>query len=187
MHTPKGESMNHQPFEEWLLNDMPLDPDRKRELDLHIRSCAYCAALAETGMALHSVKMVSPANGFTARFQTRLGSTKTGRTPAKILGSAPVCVHGSCVALVAFGALCGFVRCFTCNMDHVLCGMGSISYYHVECYVPGWLCFITYCPGISFSLCMDDRGFGSCRAGSFVVSINLAVCSFAARSLVYEK
>jgi hypothetical protein len=87
MHTPKGESMNHQPFEEWLLNDMPLDPDRKRELDLHIRSCAYCAALAETGMALHSVKMVSPANGFTARFQARLAVQKLAERRQRFWGA----------------------------------------------------------------------------------------------------
>jgi len=68
--------MNHQPFEGWLLDDMPLTPEQKRELDLHIRSCAHCAALAETGMALHSVRVVSPAKGFTARFQTRLVAYK---------------------------------------------------------------------------------------------------------------
>jgi len=68
--------MNHQPFEGWLLDDMPLTPEQKRELDLHIRSCAHCAALAETGMALHSVKVVPPAKGFTARFQTRLAAYK---------------------------------------------------------------------------------------------------------------
>ncbi|RPI89639.1 MAG: hypothetical protein EHM40_20325 [Chloroflexi bacterium] len=64
--------MNHQPFEDWLLNDKPIQPKQKLELDAHLRICNYCAALAETGRALHSVKKVSPAAGFSARFQQRL-------------------------------------------------------------------------------------------------------------------
>ena len=64
--------MNHQPFEDWLLDDKPMNPRQKLELDAHMRICSYCAALAETGQALRSVKRVSPAAGFTARFQTRL-------------------------------------------------------------------------------------------------------------------
>ncbi len=51
--------MNHQPFEDWLLNDKPMTQQQKHELDIHIRTCAYCAALAETGIALKSVKKVS--------------------------------------------------------------------------------------------------------------------------------
>ncbi len=64
--------MNHQPFEDWLLNDKPIQPKQKLELDAHLRMCNYCAALAETGRALQSVKKVSPAAGFAARFQQRL-------------------------------------------------------------------------------------------------------------------
>ena len=79
--------MNHQPFEEWLLNDMLLGSEQKRELDLHIRSCAYCAALAETGMALHSVKMVSPADGFVARFQIRLAAHKLAERRQRFWGA----------------------------------------------------------------------------------------------------
>jgi len=79
--------MKHQPFEEWLLNDMPLGSDQKRELDLHVRSCAYCAALAETGMALHSVKMVSPADGFVARFQIRLAAHKLAERRQRFWGA----------------------------------------------------------------------------------------------------
>ncbi len=79
--------MNHQPFEEWLLNDISLVSDQKRELDLHVRSCAYCAALAETGMALHSVKMVSPAHGFTTRFQGRLAARKLAERRQRFWGA----------------------------------------------------------------------------------------------------
>jgi len=79
--------MNHQPFEEWLLNDMPLGSEQKRELDMHMRSCASCAALAETGVALRSVKMVSPADGFTARFQGRLAAHKLAERRRRLWGA----------------------------------------------------------------------------------------------------
>lgn len=64
--------MNHQPFEEWLLSEKPVDPRQRLELEAHLRVCRYCSALAETGTALRTVKMVSPAPGFSARFQARL-------------------------------------------------------------------------------------------------------------------
>ena len=57
----KGELMKHQPFEEWLLDDLMISPEQKRELDSHLRTCAYCSALAETGIALRSVKMGATA------------------------------------------------------------------------------------------------------------------------------
>jgi hypothetical protein len=79
--------MKHQPFEEWLLNDMPINPEQRRELDSHLRSCAYCAALFETGVALKSVRMALPAAGFTARFQTRLVAHKVAEHRRKFWGA----------------------------------------------------------------------------------------------------
>jgi hypothetical protein len=64
--------MKHQPFEEWLLQQIPLDPIQKIELDAHLRICTSCSALEETGRALQKVRLASPAAGFSARFQTRL-------------------------------------------------------------------------------------------------------------------
>ncbi len=64
--------MNHQPFESWLLDDLPLAPEQRRELDSHLRACPRCTALAETGLALRAPRMVAPAAGFTQRFQARL-------------------------------------------------------------------------------------------------------------------
>ena len=79
--------MNHQPFEDWLLNDTPITQEQKRELDMHTRTCAYCAALAETGIALKSVKKLSPKPGFTNRFQARLAERKLMEQRRKIWGS----------------------------------------------------------------------------------------------------
>ena len=79
--------MNHQPFEEWLLNDKPITPEQKQKLDLHLRSCDYCSVLAETGKVLHSVVMASPADGFTARFQARLAEHKIADRRRKLWGA----------------------------------------------------------------------------------------------------
>jgi hypothetical protein len=79
--------MNHQPFEDWLLNDMPITHEQKRDLDLHMRTCAYCSALIETGIALKSVKKVSPQAGFTTRFQARLAERKLAERRRKIWGA----------------------------------------------------------------------------------------------------
>jgi hypothetical protein len=79
--------MNHQPFEDWLLNDMPITNEQKRDLDLHVRSCAHCSALAETGVALKSVKKVSPQPGFTIRFQERLAQRKLVERRRRLWGA----------------------------------------------------------------------------------------------------
>jgi hypothetical protein len=68
--------MNHQPFEDWLLNDQPLTPIEKRNLDAHIRTCEFCAALVETSLELHAVRMVLPMPGFAGRFQKRLAARR---------------------------------------------------------------------------------------------------------------
>jgi flagellar biosynthesis protein FliQ len=86
--------MKHQPFEEWLLNETPLTPEQKRELDLHARSCAYCSALLETGMVLRSVKVVAPAEGFTARFQARLAERRLADRRRRIWGMGLFLIGG---------------------------------------------------------------------------------------------
>jgi len=86
--------MSHQPFEDWLLNETPITPEQKRELDAHVLSCEYCAALLETGVVLRSVKMVAPAEGFTARFQTRLAEQKLAEKRRRVWGSILFLVFG---------------------------------------------------------------------------------------------
>lgn len=86
--------MNHQPFEDWLLNDKPITPEQKRELDIHMRTCTYCTALAETGLALKSVKKASPQPGFTNRFQARLVERKLAEQRRRLWGSVLFTVGG---------------------------------------------------------------------------------------------
>jgi hypothetical protein len=78
--------VNHLPFEDWLLNETSVTPEQQRDLDLHLRNCAYCSALAETGRMLSTSKMAAPVPGFTARFQTRLAERKVVERRRKLWG-----------------------------------------------------------------------------------------------------
>jgi hypothetical protein len=64
--------MNHRPFEDWLLEDRPLNSQERRALELHIHTCRSCAAIAESNLALHSSKLISAPPGFAERFGKRL-------------------------------------------------------------------------------------------------------------------
>jgi hypothetical protein len=79
--------MNHQPFEDWLLEDQLLDPAQKRELDAHLRSCNTCSAIAESNLALRSARLATPAPGFTARFQERLVLARRAQRRRTLLGT----------------------------------------------------------------------------------------------------
>jgi hypothetical protein len=107
----KRSPMNHQPFEDWLLNDQPLTPTEKRDLDAHIQTCRYCAALVETGLELHSVRMVSPMPGFAGRFEKRLAAQRTADLRRRLCGL---------IALLLDGA--GLLFCLTALMQFVEAG-----------------------------------------------------------------
>lgn len=79
--------MNHLPFETWLLNEENLLPEQQRELQLHLRECEHCTALAEVNLALRSVKLAEPAPGFTARFQQRLETQRALERRNRLAGA----------------------------------------------------------------------------------------------------
>ena len=87
--------MNHQPFEEWLLNDKSLTAPEKRELDLHLRVCTYCTALTETGLALRSAPVIAPPVGFAMRFQQRLAAQKIAERRRRLWGMLVLLVSGA--------------------------------------------------------------------------------------------
>jgi hypothetical protein len=95
--------MNHQPFEEWLLNEKLISPKEKLELDAHLRICSYCSALAETGLALRSVKKVSPVSRFSTRFQARLAVQKAADLRRKRWGTVLFTVGGLVMLLWLVG------------------------------------------------------------------------------------
>lgn len=86
--------MNHQPFEEWLLNDNHLTPTEKRELDLHLRTCVDCTALSATGLALRSANVVAPSAGFAVRFQQRLAARKIAERRHRLWGMMVLIISG---------------------------------------------------------------------------------------------
>ncbi|MCL4530604.1 MAG: zf-HC2 domain-containing protein [Chloroflexi bacterium] len=92
--------MNHRPFEDWLLDDQPLTLEQERELQAHLRSCPACSAIAESNLALHSVRTVSPAAGFTERFQTRLVQRRQEQRWRQIIGTLILVLGG--LALLAW-------------------------------------------------------------------------------------
>jgi hypothetical protein len=79
--------MNHRPFEDWLLEDQPLDPTQKRDLDAHLRTCETCRAIAESNLALRSARIVAPEPGFSARFQERLVLARRAQRRRTLLGT----------------------------------------------------------------------------------------------------
>ncbi len=79
--------MNHRPFEDWLLDDQPLTPQQERDLQAHMRGCTSCAAIAESNLALHAVRPMSPAAGFTERFQVRLAKRRRELQTRQVIGT----------------------------------------------------------------------------------------------------
>ncbi len=68
--------MNHQPFETWIIDDLPLDKQQQTELEEHLRDCQSCKTLQlswET--AKHKIKSApvkQPSPGFSMRWQASL-------------------------------------------------------------------------------------------------------------------
>ncbi|HEY9152014.1 MAG TPA: hypothetical protein VIN60_03945 [Anaerolineales bacterium] len=79
--------MNHRPFEDWLLEDQHLTTEQERELQAHLRICTSCEAIAESNLALHSTRMVSPAEDFVSRFETRLIEHRKAARIRQIIGT----------------------------------------------------------------------------------------------------
>jgi len=72
--------MDHRPFSDWLLENKHLTAEEKQSLKTHLQACTSCSALAEVDLALKSVKLAAPAEGFSDRFQVRLAAQrKTAR------------------------------------------------------------------------------------------------------------
>ncbi len=86
--------MNHRPFEDWLLDDQPLSPQQKSDLQAHIRSCTSCASIAESNLALHATRRVGPAAGFADRFRTRLEKRRREQTWRQVAGTLVLVLGG---------------------------------------------------------------------------------------------
>ncbi len=172
--------MNHRPFEDWLLNDMPITPEQKRELDMHLRTCTYCAALVETGMALKTVKKASPQAGFTTRFEARLVARKAAERRRRYLGSVLFTAGG-------FALLMWLASPYLLTFSYAPAAWISV--------VVNWLVFlittaqalgqagsvlIKVIPDFISPICMDDPALSRGRNQPFVDNFNMAVRTSAA-------
>lgn len=79
--------MNHQPFEDWLLDDDSLTIQQQRELQLHLRSCTSCSAIAASNLALHTRQLAIPQPGFTNRFRPRLAAWQKEQLRRQAMGT----------------------------------------------------------------------------------------------------
>ena len=68
--------MNHQPYEEMLLEDRPLSPSEKEKLSQHLAKCPQCTKLEKSLRILdHEFKVapvVAPEVGFSSRWKDSL-------------------------------------------------------------------------------------------------------------------
>ena len=118
--------MNHQPFEEWLLEDKNLNSAEKRELDLHLRTCSRCTSLAEVELELRSAPVTAPAAGFTLRFQQRLAAQKVAERRRRLWGTIVLVVSG--VGLLGW-ILAPFLFAFlSAPVEWVTAGIGYLLF-----------------------------------------------------------
>lgn len=66
--------MNHQPFENWILDDRKLTPQEQGLLDEHIQSCDSCRKLSKgwntASRLLRTSPIVPPEPGFSQRWES---------------------------------------------------------------------------------------------------------------------
>jgi hypothetical protein len=72
--------MSHQPYETWILDQQNLSGDDRRALLSHLDDCPQCLRLQRRWQMVHQEltypRMVTPAPGFTQRWQTGLAERK---------------------------------------------------------------------------------------------------------------
>lgn len=92
--------MDHQPYENWLLDDERLTAEQERELRIHLRNCPQCAALARANLALRAAPMSAPPSGFLVRFQTKLVAERKAQRRRNIMGWTLLLLIGMGVVLL---------------------------------------------------------------------------------------
>ena len=81
--------MDHQPFEQWIFEEKNKTDQQNRLLNEHLSKCPDCASL-ELGWQsvenqLRCTPMVSPAVGFSNRFQARLALRKQEQQQTQLM------------------------------------------------------------------------------------------------------
>lgn len=91
--------MEHQPFESWLLDDLPLTSEQRRDLRQHTLACAECAALERANFRLRAASLAVPAPGFSQRFFARLATQRLVDQRRAVIGAVLLALAASAVLL----------------------------------------------------------------------------------------
>jgi hypothetical protein len=72
--------MNHQPFEQWILDPRDLTNADRDALNAHLETCQACQKLEAKWLSLseeiHNTTMLAPRSGFSRRWQAGLAERK---------------------------------------------------------------------------------------------------------------
>lgn len=106
--------MNHQPFENWLLSDEPLDEEQQEALKTHLSECKTCNELADALTQIEetfaSPTAPAPASGFVQRWHNRLSLARRQQQQRRMW-------------LVTLGLFCAagliLLTLFLLNINHV--------------------------------------------------------------------
>jgi anti-sigma factor RsiW len=105
----KGENMNHQPYETWILDGFSGSPADKEQLNKHIEGCSHCAHLHQSWLeARHQLRSApvkyAPKN-FISMWQSNLVlfKEKQKRKQARTLLAS--FIGGALIALIALSAI----------------------------------------------------------------------------------
>lgn len=68
--------MNHEPYENWILEDHELAQEEEQAMQAHLNNCPECKQLQQSWKGAHhqmrSLSMVSPRSGFSQRWRASL-------------------------------------------------------------------------------------------------------------------
>jgi hypothetical protein len=134
--------MKHQPYENWIFTQEDLDSDQAKELQVHLKLCDRCAqlagALSDVEMSFASQELISPADGFSSRWQERLEQKRRvyfRRQTSVLLGGlsigsavlfVPVLIGGLLTVFTSGSILTNFVQEFV-NWLAVISFTGDIT------------------------------------------------------------
>ena len=100
--------MTHQPFQDWLFEDT-VDSQKADALHSHLETCVECRSLAgafhQVERSLHTAPLVAPAEGFSLRFQARLGAERDRLHRRQVKLALVVGVSGALILLALLAVL----------------------------------------------------------------------------------
>jgi hypothetical protein len=97
--------MDHQPFEQWIFEDQKHSSQQSSLLQEHLNQCQDCTNLKNSWLniekELHQPVTMSPAAGFTNRFQARLELRRAEQYQKQIIKSLIMVGSGILITVAA--------------------------------------------------------------------------------------